>query len=61
MILGDAFALRAVVNSKARKFSEFLDLMDRARKFKEMLRDANPDVGLIRAYTNEVKKGTWLD
>jgi len=59
--LGRAFALRSAINSKMRSFSDFLDVMDKARKFKEMLQKANPDVGLVQTYADEVKKGTWLD
>jgi hypothetical protein len=59
--LGDSFALRDHINIKGHSFKEFLTLMDKSRKFKEMLRNANPDVGLVRAYAEEVKKDTWLD
>ncbi|HLG46236.1 MAG TPA: hypothetical protein VKY24_08355 [Reyranella sp.] len=60
-VLGDAFAVRDAINNKAKTFSEFLDLMDKARRFKEMLVGANPDVGLFESYISEVKRDIWLD
>ena len=60
-VLGDAFALREAINSGLRTFDDFLNVMDKARRFKKMLVNANPDMGLLGSYLQEVKKGTWLD
>jgi hypothetical protein len=36
--------------------------MDKARRFKkEILQGANPDIGLVRTYTDAMKKGTWME
>jgi hypothetical protein len=35
--------------------------MDKARKFKEMLQGANPDIGLLQTYVKEVRRASWLD
>lgn len=59
-ILGDSVAIATSINSGQKKFSDFLDLMDRARKFKEMLRGANPDTGLLATYIAESTKESWL-
>jgi hypothetical protein len=60
-LLGDSFAIRAAINSKARSFAAFLDILDKAERFKSMLQKANPDTGLLKAYVQEVTKETWLD
>lgn len=53
--------LRDVINSGERTFGEFLDLLDEARKFKEWLKDASPEAGLLTEYHRAVTKTSWLE
>jgi hypothetical protein len=59
--LGGGHAIREAINSGKRSFGEFLDILDRAAKFKDMLKEVNPDVGLAKTYYQEVTKDTWID
>lgn len=54
-------SLRQAINSGERSFSEFLDLLDGARKFKNWLKDAKPEAGLLSEYHDAVVRGTWVD
>jgi hypothetical protein len=53
--------VRQVINSKQKTFSEFLKFLEEADKFKEWLAGANPDVGLVQSYIEEVKKKSWVE
>ncbi|NKM11469.1 hypothetical protein GFL85_10540 [Rhizobium laguerreae] len=53
--------LRGAINSGERSFAEFLDLLDESRKFKEWLRGAVPEKGLLKEYHDAVTKRGWLD
>lgn len=58
---GEGCGVAQAIDSGERTFSEFLELLERGRKFKDMLKNANPSVGLLRAYQDEVAKGSWLN
>jgi hypothetical protein len=53
--------LREVINSGERTFSEFLDLLDEARKFKDWLKGADQELGLLKEYHRAVTKTSWLE
>ncbi len=59
-VLGSSFALRDTINSGQRTFEEFLDVIDKSRKWKSMLVGLNPDVGLLGSYNAEIAKDSWL-
>ncbi len=54
-------SLREVINSGARSFGEFLDLLDEARKFKSWLKGASPEIGLLKEYHQAVTSTSWLE
>jgi hypothetical protein len=60
-ILQDFPSIRDVVNSGERTISEFLNLLDRAERFKEWLKNANSDSGLVRSYYKASTTKTWAD
>ncbi|MGO8091633.1 hypothetical protein AB9E29_31345 [Rhizobium leguminosarum] len=53
--------LRDAINSGERTFSEFLDLLDESRKFKDWLKGASPERGLLKEYHDAVTRHGWLD
>lgn len=61
LTLEGAHALRESINSGERSFGEFLDLLDKAERFKGWLRQQNPDKGLIKSYYEECTKKTWIE
>jgi len=58
--LPDFPALREVIDSGQRTFNEFLLLLDKATRFKEWLKTAAVDEGLIRSYMADVSKEGWI-
>jgi len=61
IVLSDAKKIREVINSKTRSFGEILPLLDRGRKFKEWLKQKDPDANLVREYYQAVTESTWID
>ncbi|WP_439402137.1 hypothetical protein ACNJYA_04810 [Bradyrhizobium sp. DASA03068] len=53
--------LRETINSGTRSFKEFLELLDRADKFKGWIQKANPDAGLIQSYHRAATEATWAE
>jgi hypothetical protein len=53
--------LRGAINKGERTFSEFLNLLDESRKFKDWLKGASPEKGLLKEYYDAVTKQGWLD
>jgi len=52
--------VREVVNSKQRSFAEFLSLLEKSQKFREMVRNLEPDEKLVTEYIAELSKEEWL-
>lgn len=61
LILDDARAIKEAINSGEKTFTEFLELMDRAQKFKKWLGSRNPDVELLRDYYKSTTAASWVD
>lgn len=59
--LGNAHAIREALNSGEKKFGDFIEILEKSTKFKEWLKDAEPDKTLLREYYNEVTADTWID
>lgn len=57
----DARAIAHALTKDGRTFQELLPVLERARKFKEWLRDKPIDARLIREYYKEVIAPTWVD
>lgn len=58
--LPDYPSLRETIDSGQRTFKDFLTLLDRASRFKEWLKTASVDEGLVRSYMTEVTKEGWI-
>lgn len=56
----DSRSLAEVIDSGERTFGEFLLLLDRAARFKDWLKKANPDEGLIRSYVAQLSSESWI-
>jgi hypothetical protein len=54
-------SLRTAINSGQRTFEEFLDLLDKTRKFKSWLKGVKPEAGLLKEYHDAVIRETWLE
>jgi hypothetical protein len=61
IVLQDFPSIREAINSGERSISEFLSLLDKAERFRQWLRDANTDSGLIRSYYKAAVTKTWAD
>lgn len=60
VVLPDAPTIREVIDSGERTLEEFLVLLDKAGRFKEWIRSANPDEGLVREYIKGVTSQDWI-
>lgn len=60
-IMDDARAIRESINSGARTFSDFIQVLDKAAKFRHWLNEQPRDINLAKAYYREVTKSTWVD
>lgn len=58
---GNARALREAIDEGKASFSDFMKVLDQSRKFKEWLRDQNPNRELLEEYYKACTSGTWLD
>lgn len=54
-------SIREAVNSGAKSFSEFLDLIDEAKNFRSWLQAQNPDANILREYQKASTQNTWAD
>lgn len=57
----DGRSIREAINSGERSFSDFLDVLDRSRKFKDWLKAAHPEIGLLKEYYQAVTSQTWIE
>jgi hypothetical protein len=53
--------IRSLINNSERSFTEFVDLLDQAAKFKEWLVGLHPERGLVEEYVRELSASSWLD
>ncbi|MBC7788892.1 MAG: hypothetical protein H7Z74_03005 [Anaerolineae bacterium] len=61
MTLESGNAIREAVNSGERSFEEIIALLRRARTFREWLRGAPPEAGLLAHYYQSLRSGSWLE
>ncbi|MFZ1546207.1 MAG: hypothetical protein WAT12_03790 [Candidatus Nitrotoga sp.] len=60
VVLPDSPSLAEVIDLSERSFDEFLNLLDRAGRFKDWLKTVNPDEDLIRTYMRDVSSEGWI-
>jgi hypothetical protein len=53
--------IREILNSGEQSFEEFVKFLPQANKFKQFLTEANPDVGLVKSYQDEVTRKSWIE
>ena len=58
--LADYPALREVINSKERSFSEFERLLDQSEKFRRSVHEMGPDANLVEEYFKESMRVGWM-
>lgn len=58
--LPDYPSLRETIDAGQRTFKEFLLLLDKASRFKEWLKTASVDEGLVRSYMTDISKEAWI-
>lgn len=59
--LEDGFAIREAINSGDKSFKEFMQILEKADKFKEWLENMGDDKNIIKEYHRAVTKQTWVD
>lgn len=59
--LEDGFAIREAINSGDKSFKEFMEILEKADKFKEWLEKMGDDKNIIKEYHRAVTKQTWVD
>lgn len=60
-VLDNSKALREAINTGARKFDEFIPVLERSKRFKEWLSDISKDTSLIKQYHKDVTSDSWID
>lgn len=61
VVLPDCPRLAEVIDAGDRSFDEFLDLLDRAERFKDWLKTVNPDEDLVRTYLRDASSKGWIE
>lgn len=61
IVISTGPSLREVINSKERSFDEFLEVLDKSKRFREWAKGVNPDEKLVKEYLNEVSSEGWVD
>lgn len=61
MTLPVTYSIREMVNSGKVKFSEVVQLLDKAGRFKAWLKDKPPDGNLLKEFYNATVKSTWIE
>jgi hypothetical protein len=60
-VLPETKSVREAINSGQISFSQFLKVLENARKFKRWLKGVPPDRNLIQEYYKEVARPNWLN
>jgi hypothetical protein len=60
-VFDDGRALREAINSGGRSFADLRRVLSSATKFRDWLKNRDPDQELVKAYFREVTKGSWVD
>jgi len=61
LVFGDSNAIGEALLSGQKSFSEWRKVLHQADKYREWLRNQEPEVGLIKAYYKEATKQTWAE
>lgn len=56
-----AHAVREIINSGGRSFSDIIPVLKKAAKFRQWVHNKAPETDLLKAYYREVTASTWVD
>jgi len=59
IVLPNTLSIAEIIDSRERSINDFFRLLDQAAKFKEWLKTASPDEGLIKAYITDISKESF--
>src|SRR5262249_42585933 len=59
--LGNARAVREIINSGERTFSDFMPILRKAAKFKDWLSTKSPDANLLEEFYQAATSETWIN
>ena len=60
-LFDNAKQIREIINSGERDFKDILNVLYKAKKYHEWLRNKEDDAGLIKSYFQEVTQDSWID
>lgn len=60
-IVADGKSIKEVIDSGEKSFDEFLQLLDKAERFKEWTKNINPDEKIVKQYFEEVTRKGWME
>jgi hypothetical protein len=60
-VLSHGHAIREIINNGDKNFSDFFNVLDKADKFREWLKDIGEDKSVIQEYHKAVTSETWVD
>ena len=60
-IVAEGRTIKEAIDSGEKSFTEFLNLLDKAMRFKEWTKNLNPDDKMVKEYLDEVTKKGWLE
>ncbi|MFN8165870.1 MAG: hypothetical protein U0X76_06790, partial [Bacteroidia bacterium] len=60
-ILSNGHAIRETINNGGKEFKDFIEILNRAAKFKAWLSNIGEDKSIIKEYYEAVTKETWVD
>lgn len=59
--LENGYAIREAINSGDKTFRDFMEILEKADKFKQWLENMGDDKNIIKEYHHAVTKQTWVD
>lgn len=59
--LSNGNAIKEAINDKNKTFKDFIQLLDKADKFKSWLQNMNGDTNIIKEYFRAVTEKTWVE
>jgi hypothetical protein len=60
-VLSNGFAIREAINSGDKEFKDFIEILNKADKFKSWLDKIDGDKSIIKEYHEAVTRETWVD
>lgn len=61
VLMPDTPSLAEVIDSGERSFDDFLNLLDKASRFKDWLKATNPDEDLLQTYIRDISSKGWIE